>query len=75
MGVLVAQSCPTLCGPVDCSPPGSSVHVESADKNTGVGCHFFLPGIPKPRDRPRSPTRQTDSLPSEPAGILQEKQH
>ena len=22
----VAQSCPTLCGPVDCSPPGSSVH-------------------------------------------------
>ena len=22
----VAQSCPTLCNPVDCSPPGSSVH-------------------------------------------------
>ena len=22
---LVAQSCPTLCDPVDCSPPGSSV--------------------------------------------------
>ena len=22
---LVAQSCPTLCSPVDCSPPGSSV--------------------------------------------------
>ena len=21
-----AQSCPTLCNPVDCSPPGSSVH-------------------------------------------------
>ena len=21
-----AQSCPTLCSPVDCSPPGSSVH-------------------------------------------------
>ena len=20
------QSCPTLCDPVDCSPPGSSVH-------------------------------------------------
>ena len=20
------QSCPTLCGPMDCSPPGSSVH-------------------------------------------------
>ena len=24
--VLVAQSCPTLCDPLDCSPPGSSVH-------------------------------------------------
>ena len=24
--VLVAQLCPTLCHPVDCSPPGSSVH-------------------------------------------------
>ena len=23
--VLLAQSCPTLCNPVDCSPPGSSV--------------------------------------------------
>ena len=22
----VAQSCPTLCGPMDCSPPGSSIH-------------------------------------------------
>ena len=22
----VAQSCPTLCSPMDCSPPGSSVH-------------------------------------------------
>ena len=24
--VKVAQSCPTLCNPMDCSPPGSSVH-------------------------------------------------
>ena len=24
--VLAAQSCPTLCNPVECSPPGSSVH-------------------------------------------------
>ena len=24
--VSVTQSCPTLCDPVDCSPPGSSVH-------------------------------------------------
>ena len=26
MQVLVTQSCPTLCDPMDCSPPGSSVH-------------------------------------------------
>ena len=24
--VLVAQLCPTLCNPIDCSPPGPSVH-------------------------------------------------
>ena len=24
--VLVAQLCPILCDPMDCSPPGSSVH-------------------------------------------------
>ena len=24
--MLVAQSCLTLCDPMDCSPPGSSVH-------------------------------------------------
>ena len=23
---FIAQSCPTLCEPIDCSPPGSSVH-------------------------------------------------
>ena len=26
MEVLVAQLCPTLCDPMDCSPPGPSVH-------------------------------------------------
>ena len=26
MCVLVAQSCPTLCNPIECSPPGPSVH-------------------------------------------------
>ena len=32
---LVAQSCPTLCNPMDCSPPGSSVHGDSSDRNIG----------------------------------------
>ena len=39
---LVAQSCPTLCDPMDYSPPGSSVHGDSPGKNTGVGCHALL---------------------------------
>ena len=42
---LVTQSCPTLCDPLDWNPPGSSVHGDSPDKNTGVGCHAFLQGI------------------------------
>ena len=42
---LAAQSCPTLCDPKDCSPPGSSVHGDSLGKNTRVGCHAFLQGI------------------------------
>ena len=43
--VLAAQSCPTLCDPMDCSPPDSSVHGNSLGKNTGVGCHSLLQGI------------------------------
>ena len=42
---LIAQLCPTLCHPMDCSPPGSSVHEDSPGKNTGVGCHALLHGI------------------------------
>ena len=42
---LVAQSCLTLCNPVDCSPPTSSVHGDSPGKNTGVGCLALLLGI------------------------------
>ena len=36
------QSCPTLCDPMDCSPPGSPRPWDSPGKNTGVGCHFLL---------------------------------
>ena len=52
----VAQSCPTLCDPMDCSLPGSSVHGifffflphptpcpwDFPGKSTGVGCHCLL---------------------------------
>ena len=36
------QWCPTLCDPIDGSPPGSLVPGDSPGKNTGVGCHFPL---------------------------------
>ena len=39
------QSCPTLCKPMDHSPPGSSVQEDSPGKDTGVGCHALLQGI------------------------------
>ena len=42
---LVAQSCLTLCDPMDCCPPGSSVYRDSPAKNTGVGFHALLQGI------------------------------
>ena len=42
---LVIQSCPTLCDPTDCSPPGSSVHGDFPGKNTGVGCRALLQRI------------------------------
>ena len=42
---LVAQLCPTLCDPMDCSPPDSSIHGDSPDKNTRVDCHALLQGI------------------------------
>ena len=37
----VAQSCPTLSDPMDCSLPGSPVH-GIFQTSTGVGCHCLL---------------------------------
>ena len=43
--VLVTPLCPTLCDPIYCSSPGSSIHGIPPGKNTGVGCHSLLQGI------------------------------
>ena len=40
----VAESCPTLPGSMDCSPPSSSVHGMSRQEYWS-GCHFLLQGI------------------------------
>ena len=62
---LVTQSCLTLCDPMDCSPPGSSVHGFSRQEYwSGLPCpppgNLLNPGI-----KPRSPALQADALPSE----------
>ena len=60
--------CLTLCYPMGCSLPDSSPW-NSPGENTGVSSHFLLQGIfPTQGVEPRSPTLQTDSFPSEPAG-------
>ena len=45
MHIKSLQSCPILCTPMDCSPPGYSVWEDSPGKNTGVGCHALIQGL------------------------------
>ena len=60
--VLVTQSGPTLCDPMDYRPPGSSVH--------RILQAFPSPGdLPDPKIEPGSPALPVDTLPSEPPRI------
>ena len=62
------QSCPTLGDPVDCSPPGSSIH-GILQARYWSGLPFPSPGdLPDPGIEPRSPSLQADALTSEPPG-------
>ena len=66
--MLVAQLCPTLCDPMDCSPTGSSVH--------GILQAIIMEWVTMPFSRGsfcpcidlRSRALQAYSLPSEPPG-------
>ena len=61
---LVAQLCLTLCNPIDCSAPGSSVHGDSPVKS---GLPSPCPGdLPNPGIKPGPSALQADSLLSEP---------
>ena len=63
----VSQSCPTLCNPVDCSPPGSSIHGIPQAKILELP--FPSPGdLPNPGIEPGSPALQADALTSKPPG-------
>ena len=66
MLVLVTQSCLTVCDPMDCSPPGSSVHEIFSRQGYWSVLPFPSPGdLPNPGIEARSPALQADSLPTE----------
>ena len=70
MKVLVAQSYPNFCDPMDYNPPGFSVHGDFSGRNTSRYSFPSLGDLPDPGIEPRSPALQGDSLPSEPPGKL-----
>ena len=66
--MLVAELCLTHCNPMDCSPPGSSVHGILQARILKWVAMFSSRGSSQPRDRPRvycvsCIVRQMDSLP------------
>ena len=59
---MCAQSCPTLCDSMDCSPPGSSVH-EISQARTLEWVAFPTPGdLPRPGMKYRCPALWEESL-------------
>ena len=61
-GMLVAQLCLTLCGPMNYSPPGSSVHGILQARILESVAISFSEDLPDPG----FPALQADSLPCEP---------
>ena len=68
--MLVAQTCPTLCDPTDCSPPGSSVHGILPAKILEWVATPSSRDLPHPGIEPGSPAWQGNSLPSELPGVV-----
>ena len=66
----VAQSCPTLCDPMDTRllRPWDFL-----GKSTGVGCRFLLQGTSQPRDRTQVSHIVDRRFPSEPPLDLSQK--
>ena len=76
VSVLLAQSCLTLCDPIDCSLPGS-LSMEFSRQEYWSGLPLPSPGdLPDPGIEPRSPALWADSLrpepPGKPYGLAQE---
>ena len=67
--VLVAQSCPTLCDPVDCIACQAPLSTEFFRQENWSGLLFLSLGdLSTPGIEPRSPALQADSLRSQPPG-------
>ena len=66
--MLVSQSCPALCEPMECHPSGSSVRGILQARILEWVAVSFSRDLPDPGIERRSPTLQADSLPSEPPG-------
>ena len=65
---IVAQSCPTHCDPMDCSPPGPLPRGFSRQEYWCVLPQPPPRNLPNPGVKPRSPAMQEDSLLSESPG-------
>ena len=66
--VLATQLCPALCDPMDCSPPGSSVHGILQARILKWVAIPFSRGQLNPGTESKSSALQADSLMSEPPG-------
>ena len=67
--VSVAQSCLTLCNPMDCIAYQAPLSVGFSRQESCSGLPFPCPGdFPDPGIEPGSPALQADSLLSEPPG-------
>ena len=59
----------TLCNPMDCNPPGSSIHGAFQARNAGAGCCCLLQGVfPTLGPNLRLLHWQADSYTTEPLG-------
>ena len=66
----VTQSCPTLCDPMDCSLPGSSIHGIFQARILEWVAISFSRDLPDPGIEPGSLALQADALLSEPPAFL-----
>ena len=65
---LVAKLCPTLCDPMDYSPPGSSIHGISQGRMLEWVAISFSRGSSQPRDRTHVSCLAGGFFPTEPPG-------